>query len=196
MSITPEIQARLEGWKALPECRDMQDDIMVLFNAVMTIKPKVILELGCGGGLSTRTFALASSLIPGSQVISVDIDQSKIDDVRAKLEAENLSSQCQIVNQDSAQFLKANSHQTLDFIFIDTSHTYEHTIAELVLALPMLSHHGYMFLHDTRYNEVWEAIQAILKNTMAWIYIDYTTASGLGLIIRKLNYWLPTNKAE
>jgi predicted O-methyltransferase YrrM len=173
MSITPEIQARLEGWKALPECRDMQDDIMVLFNAVMTIKPKVILELGCGGGLSTRAF-----------------------DVRAKLEAENLSSQCQIVNQDSAQFLKANSHQTLDFIFIDTSHTYEHTIAELVLALPMLSHHGYMFLHDTRYNEVWEAIQAILKNTMAWIYIDYTTASGLGLIIRKLNYWLPTNKVE
>lgn len=195
------IELRLMELQNLPEAHDMKDDLTVLYNAVLTNKPVMVLELGSGGGLSTRTFALASKKLdegegphpPSTKIISVDIDADRQMKVFEKLKAEGLEEHVSFVLQDSVAFLQQNSQNICDFIFIDTDHTYKQTLAEILNAAPMLSKKGYLFLHDTRYPEVWAALQTFLRQNVSFMYVDYDTPAGLGLLIRKYQYWIPLN---
>jgi predicted O-methyltransferase YrrM len=202
MSAVMNLPEKILKWQNLPEAVDMKDDMAILYMAVKTNKPAGILELGAGAGLSTRALALAAqeiSLESGSDpcmVVSVDIDNVRINDVKEKLKAEGLENQVAFVNEDSVSFVKRNCQKIVDFFFIDTDHTYKQTLAEIVLAAPMLSNKGYIFMHDTRYIEVFDAIQTFLRQNCQYIYIDYATPAGLGLLMKKTGYWIPLNSVE
>jgi predicted O-methyltransferase YrrM len=196
--ILPE---KLRQWQELPEAVDMKDDMAIIYQAVLTNEARNILELGCGGGLSTRALALAAEFLSsGSEVprvvVSVDIDPEKINNVRQKVKDADLEKYAVFTNEDSVNFLQRNCQQTTDFIFIDTDHTFKQTLAEITLSAAVISSKGYIFLHDTRYPGVWQALTAFMRLNNSFTFIDYNTASGLGLLMRKYAYWIPTNVSE
>ena len=194
-----ELPKKLLEWQNLPEAVDMKDDMSILYQAAKLNPPRdIFLELGTGGGLSTRALALAmQELNSGSEkplsLLSIDIDPEKSKVVSPILIEEGIDQNVSFFSQDSITFLNNNSHHPIDFVFLDTSHDFKQTLAEIMLITPMLTAKGYLFMHDTRYNEVWDAIQAFLKGSCQFSFMDFTTSSGLGLITRKYSLWLPVN---
>ena len=126
-------------------------------------------------------------------VLSVDINQEKSNNVAQKIKNEGLEDYVMFAVQDDIEFLRKNSHNPIDFVFLDTSHEYEHTLAEITMLAPRITSKGYFFLHDSRYNEVWLALQDFFKINNQFMYLDYTSPAGLGLLMRKYSIWLPVN---
>ena len=187
---------KLNSYLNLPEAIIMQYDMVILYNVIKITKPDNILELGTGGGLSTRIFALAGSEISSgseiqTKIVSVDIDAERQKNISEIIKKEGFNN-VTFATEDSISFLRRNCQGVCDFIFIDTDHTYKQTLAEILLTTSLISNKGYVFMHDTRYPEVWDAIQTFLRSNCSFNFIDYCTPAGLGLIIKKTgDMWIP-----
>ena len=126
---------------------DISDHLPRLFVEALQTDPDTIVELGVRGGESTFAFERAARLTDAS-VVSVDVDEtsyrSEYDDwrfVRADdIEfAERFGEWCDDNGVDPA----------IDVLFIDTSHRYEHTIAEIDTWFPHLANDAVVLFHDT-----------------------------------------------
>src|SRR6185437_1352771 len=107
----------------------------------------VIAELGVRAGNSAACF-LAAAEDSGGEVWSVDIMPAQVPphwhdlDRWHFLQADDISGQAQ-------EWLPA----ALDVLFIDTSHQYDHTLAELGLYVPRVRPGGIVLLHDTEWEQ-------------------------------------------
>jgi predicted O-methyltransferase YrrM len=137
----------LEGFRRKS---DISDHLNSIFFFVLDAKPKIIVELGTRGGESTRVLLSAASIC-NAILLSVDIKD------------------CGHLNmpyREHWEFLKANDIEfgkqpfadwccrrgidaKIDVLFIDTSHTYEHTKKEIEVWSKYLSENGVMIFHDT-----------------------------------------------
>ncbi len=111
------------------------------------MKPKVIVELGTRGGESTRVLLKAAERSSGA-LVSVDIEDC-----------------ADILHADRWIFVKSDDVELghnwpdwagrrglpegVDFLFIDTSHLYDHTCAEISAWFPRLASHAKAAFHDT-----------------------------------------------
>jgi cephalosporin hydroxylase len=110
-------------------------------------------ELGVRGGESTFAFERAARL-SDAHLLSVDIE-----DCPARYPYEKWS----FVQQDDVAFAaefagwcaRHNIPPAIDVLFIDTSHLYEHTKAELQAWMPHVSTRGKMILHDTNMKRIY-----------------------------------------
>jgi cephalosporin hydroxylase len=129
---------------------DINDHLLTIFFESIELKPKLIVELGVRNGVSTFIFERVASLF-NSVLISVDI--------------EDCSNVCNyhnwiFIKQDDIDFgknfiewSKINYiNHTIDILFIDTSHLYDHTYNELTVYIPLLSDHSKIIVHDTNMN--------------------------------------------
>lgn len=116
------------------------------------------LELGVRGGVST--WALLDGLPDGATLTSVDIDPVCREIVPDR------------VKHDPRWTLRIGDDRTLplegtyDFVFIDTSHEYEHTLLELELA--DRSGASVIALHDWALEPVERAIRVFMAADPAW----------------------------
>jgi cephalosporin hydroxylase len=132
---------------------DISDHLISLFTESLSIKPKLIVELGVRGGDSTFVLERVAKLCK-SKLISVDIENcSKI----------SPWDQWIFVQKDDIEFAKEFVEwckkrviePKIDILLIDTSHIFEHTVDEIKYWFPFLSDRTKVFFHDTNLNKVY-----------------------------------------
>lgn len=117
---------------------DINEHLPTLYAEVLDHDAQVVIELGTRGGNSTVAF-LAALEATGGHLWSVDISPTPLQ-----------------VDTDRWTFIQGDdlqvAHRTpevCDVVFIDTSHAYDHTLAELSLYAPKVRPGGVVLLHDT-----------------------------------------------
>ena len=131
-------RARLDGpWS------DAQEQLPLLRDAARSFARPVIAELGTRTGESTAAF-LAGAAAAGGHVWSADIAPAMVPAWWREtgrwsfLAADDMSG-------EAAEWLPAEP----DILFIDTSHLYGHTLAELRKYVPRVRPGGLVLCHDT-----------------------------------------------
>lgn len=139
---------------------DISEHLLTLFDESVSIKPKLIVELGTRGGESTKTFAEVAKIY-NSFFVSVDMEDCatacdykdwrfvKDDDVRFAKKFDAFCKENNIIPQ-------------IDILFIDTSHKYWHTRGEIKHWLPHLSQNGKIMFHDTNL-KVWDNKRGVIR---------------------------------
>lgn len=137
---------------------DIHDHLGTLFYETVIAGPRLIVELGTRGGLSTRAL-LAAADVTNAHLLSVDVEDCSGIDVPLPLKA-----RWTFIRDDDVAFSEKPFEQfcakrglppLADVIFVDTSHEYQHTKAELAAWLPRLSPDGVMLFHDTNMGHGW-----------------------------------------
>lgn len=128
------------------EPSDIRDHLDEIYRTASSYAQPRILELGVRSGNSTAAL-LAAAEMTGGHVWSVDVAQPTVPDWwlttgRWTLHVGN------DVDGILHHRLKADPG-VFDVLFIDTVHTYQHTLAELRLYVPMVRPGGTVLLHDT-----------------------------------------------
>jgi len=101
-----------------------------------------VIELGVRGGNSTS--ALLAALEGRGELWSVDIAQPAVPAYWHSLPFWHL-----LVTDDQSPAAVAFCPDNADVLFIDTSHYYAHTVAELSLYVPKVRPGGVVLMHDT-----------------------------------------------
>lgn len=141
---------------------------------------KNILELGTRTGESTIALLYAAKKI-GGKVTSVDIDPC--DEAKEKVKKLALDSYWNFIQHDD---LKLNWTEEIDHLFIDTSHTYDHTISEFKKFEPYVRKGGLITLHDIiSCPPVLNAINDFIRNRDDIRFYKYFHNNGLG-VLRKI----------
>lgn len=150
----PSAPARPSGVAAFEEVRryatrrsDINEHLPRLFVESLRAQPRLIVELGVRGGASTFVFERVAQRY-GAALVSVDIEDCT--------EASNYP-HWHFVQSDDVAFAERfpawcaeqDLPASIDVLFIDTSHYYEHTVAEINAWFPLLAGRALVFFHDT-----------------------------------------------
>jgi len=137
-----------------------------------------VIELGVRGGNSTAAL-LAGIEHSGGELWSVDIAEPEV-----PAEWNGLPFWHLLVADDQSPEAVAFCPGDVDVLFVDTSHFYDHTMAELRLYVPKVKPGGIVLLHDTAtcdWPDVSRALNDFCAETgRAWY--DHPWWHGLGVI--------------
>jgi cephalosporin hydroxylase len=126
---------------------DISDHLLTLYAEAMEVKPKVLVELGTRGGESTRVLVRVAERCAGT-LVSVDTDDCS-DVVRSDRWVFVRSDDVEL-GRNWSDWARARGLQgSIDFLFIDTSHLYEHTLEEIRVWFPHLGAQAKAVFHDT-----------------------------------------------
>lgn len=125
----------------------INEHLETLFWESLALKPRLIVELGVARGESSRVFAQVAR-ISGARLVSVDLN-----DCSRSLDWEEWF----FIHQDDLEFApqfpawcrEREIDPTIDVLFIDTSHYFDHTLEEMRAYFPFLADHAKVFFHDT-----------------------------------------------
>jgi len=109
------------------------------------LQARTILELGVHRGFSTQTFLVACRRT-GGHLYSVDIVDCPF--AREAVKTHQLEPFWTFTVQDDVEYAKTWNNP-IDLLFVDSSHQYDHTLAELRLYSSFLTEKGVILLHDT-----------------------------------------------
>ena len=118
------------------------------------MKPSLILELGTYNGGSTLYFAEIGKLVsPNLRVLSVDIEQNRIDPrVRSHERIELLESDS-THPRVAARFLELReAWPGKAFFIVDSNHTKDHVLAELMMLRDLTQSGDYVVVEDGNIN--------------------------------------------
>jgi len=142
------------GSKELDEIRrrsfertDISDHLVSLFQESLDIRPKLIVELGVGPGESSLVLGNVVDMF-GAILISVDKNPKIIKSSSGRKFFIN-TDDIEFANKFESWCLEKNINPSIDILFIDTSHRYEHTLEEIKHWFGFLSEHSKVFFHDT-----------------------------------------------
>ena len=159
---------------------DIHEHLNTIYMLIRMNNLKDILELGTRGGESTIALLLAAKDI-GGHVTSVDIDECK--DAKNMVSKYNLGNYWTFLQGDD---LSIEYHEKIGLLFIDTSHTYEHTLNELQKYEPYVIKQGIIAMHDTvSCPDVLRAIEMYVSGRNDLILFNYLNCNGLGVIYKK-----------
>jgi len=129
------------------------DHLAALFSETLSAEPKLIVELGVEYGHSTIMFEAAAKI------------------AKAKLVSSDINDCSDVTTWDSWTFVQGDDvafgngfgewcrHQSIspeiDVLFIDTSHEYQHTVAEIQAWFPHLASDGKVMFHDTNMRTIY-----------------------------------------
>ncbi len=120
---------------------DIHEHLPVFVEMVEELKATKVIELGTRGGVSTIAWLYALDLTDG-HCWSVDIEPAP------QLPTDRWTF---VQGDDLDPDVYAQLPDDVDIVFIDTSHTYRHTLAELNLYRYKVRAGGRIVLHDTEY---------------------------------------------
>jgi predicted O-methyltransferase YrrM len=137
---------------------DIHDHLGTLYYEALIARPRLIVELGTRGGLSTRAL-LAAARETNAHLLSIDIEDCSAIDLPP-----GLRERWTFIRADDVEFAgtpfsafckQRDLPAVANVIFIDTSHEYQHTKAELAAWVPRLARDGVMLFHDTNMGRGW-----------------------------------------
>lgn len=105
-----------------------------------------IVELGTGSGNSTIALLEAARLV-GGRVLSIDVEPC--DAARKRIHSFGLDSDWHFVQADVLELEESRIPDSIDLLFIDTSHLYTQTSAELRRFLPRVRPDGWVALTES-----------------------------------------------
>ena len=120
---SPEVQEIVQ--RAASRYTDISDHLLTLFAEAVSVRPRLIVELGVRGGESTFAFERAARL-SGAHVLSVDLEDCQVQSSYSKwtfLKKNDVTFASEFPNWCSSHQLSPE----IDVLFIDTSHLYQHT---------------------------------------------------------------------
>jgi SAM-dependent methyltransferase len=144
-------------------------ELIIIVDLIQTLKPTRLLEIGTFDGRTTLNMAANSS--PGAVVFTLDLPKDSLNSTLlplAPFDAKFIANQAKgskfadseyqskIVQLwgDSATFDFSPFVETMDFVFIDASHSYEYALQDSRTALRLLRNQGGVVLwHD--YDTPW-----------------------------------------
>lgn len=133
---------RLSRWS------DIQEYLPYLFERACSYGNVRVLELGARRGNSTLAFLAAAEKTDG-HVTSADI-VNVIRDPRGMLPWSRSRRWTFVHGDDMDERVQSRLPGEVDVLFLDTSHEYEHTLAELDAYMPRVARGGVALFHDTR----------------------------------------------
>lgn len=169
---------------------DIHQHLVTLHNLVTSIAAKTVIELGVNTGESTVAFLEAVEATQG-ELYSVDIQL--LPATKAMLESYGITKRWKFTLQDDIEYAKTwPADKKADLIFIDTSHTFDHTTKEIATYEPILRPGGIMVFHDTvsfhegvqkPINNFLKAHKALYERRVTgWQYENKTNCNGLGIL--------------
>jgi predicted O-methyltransferase YrrM len=132
---------------------DISDHLNVIFALAMSKNPKTILELGTRGGESTKVLILVANQV-GAKGYSVDLSEAPVWLNEQKNWHHFVADDTEFCKNLIKSWPNGDSYSGIDFLFLDTSHFYEHTIQELNLYWDLINEDGILVLHDTNCTSV------------------------------------------
>lgn len=152
----PTFAAALGKWAKANT--DIHDHLATLFYETVAARPRLIVELGTRGGVSTRALLAAADVID-AEVLSIDLEKCDEIDLPERFRRRWTFVQADDVEFAGDPFAAFCAGRGLpavaDVILLDTSHVYEHTRAELRCWMPRLAPTGVMLFHDTNMGRGW-----------------------------------------
>jgi cephalosporin hydroxylase len=150
----------LTGWRELDEIQehsmkrtDISDHLVTLFVEAIAARPRLIVELGVRQGESTFVFERVAKLC-GSQLISVDIQDGSAASSYEGWIFER-SDDIEFAKRFDAWCGQRHIEARIDVLFIDTSHLFGHTVAEIEHWFPFLSEKSKVMFHDTNCGKIY-----------------------------------------
>ena len=161
---------RLSKWS------DIQEYLPLLRSIAMSYPGVRVLELGSRAGNSTLAF-LAAAVATRGHVTSVDIDNVLDGDLGMWA---SIPEWTFIHGDDMDPQVQDLLPQEVDVLFIDTSHLYDHTLAELESYMPRVVPGGIALFHDTRWmpgcnGDKWDGTLPPVGRALE----DYCAATGM-----------------
>jgi cephalosporin hydroxylase len=146
----PVLAEALGPWSTIPT--DIRDHIGTILYEAISSRPRLMVELGTRGGVSTRAL-LAAAEIADAHVLSIDIDDCSNINLPHHLYMRWTFTRADDVAFAGEPFSKFCATRAIppfaEVILVDTSHLYELTCAEIKCWLPRLGQGGVIMFHDT-----------------------------------------------
>ncbi len=127
---------------------DISDYLATIFSEAVAAQPRLIVELGVRGGESRFVLERAAR-ITRSFLVSVDIDDCSAVCSQSPLWHFVKSDDIQFAQIFRAWCSERGIEPSIDVLFIDSSHLYEHTVQEITAWFPYLSLRCKVIFHDT-----------------------------------------------
>lgn len=167
-------------WELTLRDSDISEHLLTLYGLVVSMGAKTIVEIGAG----QSTFVLtAAAKATGGQFYSVDLEKESRN--RLFPEAPDID------GEKEYHFIKGNSLEVdwdkeIDFLFIDSGHTYQLTLDEMKKFAPFVRSGGFILMHDTaEFNNVFadcrRAMLDFLQET-GWKFKTMNNQAGLTII--------------
>ena len=158
----------------------------LLYNFVVDRNYQTLLELGVRSGVSTRAFLLGCK-VTGGHLWSVDISEIRVPNINF---GDDWALSGHWTYTQHTDDLDYKWDKPIDLLFIDTSHTYEQTLAELNKFTPYVKFDGTVLLHDTLLDHINEwgvlrAVETFLRDNPYWDYYETGVEGGLGVLTRR-----------
>lgn len=126
---------------------DISDHLVTIYTEALETDPNLIVELGTRAGESTRVLLRVAERCD-AKVVSIDLDDCS---------TAGGSEHWFFVRSDDVEFASTFPEWaaarglpgSIDVLFVDTSHLYEHTRDEIRVWFPHLNAHAKVMFHDT-----------------------------------------------
>jgi cephalosporin hydroxylase len=154
---------------------DYKKEGKILYDTILELNAKIIVDLGIRGGCSTRVCLLGAKETNG-EVYSCDIifPEKSLKDF---IEKYGLKKYWHLHIGDDIEFA-SQIDKKIDILLLDSNHETQHVIAQLVCYPEKVSPLGRIFIHDSKYQSVEDAINAFMLNNNKWIKIEHDTTLG------------------
>lgn len=158
---------------------DISDHLTTLYFLTVENSLRRTLELGVREGKSTIALAEGVSKI-GGHLWSMDILECNL--AKTRIVEYGLEDYWTFLQGDD-KILAGSWKQKIDHLFIDTSHTFDNTLKELILFEKFLVPGGYITLHDTKSLEILKAISEFLEQSESiFRFYNYFNCNGFGIL--------------
>jgi predicted O-methyltransferase YrrM len=165
---------------------------------VKKLNPGNIFEIGTYNGRTTLHMAANTS--PETAIYTLDLPKDELTKTKLRIKSgekkfiDKSSSGSQFVGTefenriyqiyaDSAKYNFATLNNTMDFVFIDGSHSYEYVIHDTYVAINLLRNgKGVILWHDYGWSEVILALNELYKNDIRFRNLKNITGTSFGYI--------------
>ncbi len=160
---------------------DINQHLITLSLLVREFELKQIVELGTRNGSSTLALLEAARSIGGC-VLSVDVEPCL--EAKKKITEAGLNHIWRFVQAHDLELQPPVLPDSIDLLFIDTSHLYAHTLAELNKYFMYLKNGSWIVMHDyVEFPGVSRAVQEFLESQRGKLaFYPYIHQNGLALL--------------
>lgn len=156
-------------------------DLIRRLCAVLDDEP-IVVDLGAGSG---TTAGAVFAERPSAFVMTVDIEQSAVDWAEAFITQAYPDTRLWCgLTCDSVWAARIFGDDTLDLLLIDSSHEYDHTVAEIAAWLPKVKRGAAIWCHD--YTDLYPGVRRAVDEAVASGVVEPVAQDGWSIAVARV----------